>query len=135
MLTNLDKRQAGDVVAIWGLGPIGLLCARWCQIRNAGTIIGIDCVPERLQLAQNVLKINTINFTERNTVKELLEAYPYGIDVAIEAAGFEYATTWRHKIERAINLETDTADLFDEMFTAVRPFGKVGPPFRLTIPE
>lgn len=25
----------------------------------------------------------------------------------------------------AVNLETDTADIFDEMFTVVRPFGRV----------
>ena len=50
---------------------------------------------------------------------------PGGVDIAIEAAGFEYATSMKHKIERALKLETDTADIFTEMFTAVRKCGTV----------
>lgn len=31
----------GDTVAIWGLGPIGLAAARWCQLKGAKRIIGL----------------------------------------------------------------------------------------------
>jgi threonine dehydrogenase-like Zn-dependent dehydrogenase len=82
--------KEGDTVAIWGLGPIGLLVARWCQIRKAGRIIGIDCVKERLDLAKNVLGIEVINFKKQNTMKTLLEWFPTGVDCTIECAGFEY---------------------------------------------
>lgn len=82
--------KEGDTVAIWGLGPIGLLAARWCQIRKARRIVGIDSVKERLDIARNVLNIETINFKEQKTVKTLLEWFPTGVDCAIECAGFEY---------------------------------------------
>jgi threonine dehydrogenase-like Zn-dependent dehydrogenase len=41
----------GKTVAIWGLGPIGLMAAWWCKHKGAARVIGIDCVPERLEMA------------------------------------------------------------------------------------
>jgi len=122
---DMGSVKKDDVVAIWGLGPVGLLCARWCQILGAKKVIGIDCVKDRLDLATNKLKIDTINFKEMNTLETLKKWYPNGIDVAIECAGFEYPTSFLHKVEMTLGLETDTADLLTEMITAVRPFGNV----------
>lgn len=70
---EIGNVKKGSVVAIWGLGPIGLLEARWCQILGAKRIIGIDCVPERLDIAQKYLGIETINFKQHDTTKKLLE--------------------------------------------------------------
>jgi len=123
--TELAKVKEGSTVAIWGLGPIGLLAARWCQIRGAKKIIGIDCVKERLDLAKNHLKIETINFNEEDTCKAVLQHCPGGVDSSIECAGFEYSTTWKSKVERALLLQTDTADIFSEMFYCTRKFGTV----------
>jgi len=122
---ELGDVKEGDTVAIWGLGPIGLLTARWAQIRKAKRIIGIDCVYERLEMARKELGIEVINFREQETIKTIQDICPGGVDVAIECAGFESAKTWTHKIEMALGLETDTADIFTEMFTCVRKFGRV----------
>jgi threonine dehydrogenase-like Zn-dependent dehydrogenase len=121
----LGDVKEGSTVAIWGLGPIGLMIARWAQILKASRIVGIDCVPERMEIAKRILGIDVINFKEQDTVKTLMELIPGGPDVAIEAAGFEYSTTWKHKVERALSLETDTADILTEMITAVRKCGTV----------
>lgn len=59
-----------------GLGPVGLITARWAQIRGASRVIGIDWVPERLALAKNTLKIETINYKEQDTLKTLAEMVP-----------------------------------------------------------
>jgi threonine dehydrogenase-like Zn-dependent dehydrogenase len=122
---ELGNVKEGSTVAIWGLGPVGLLCARWCQIRGAARIVGIDCVPERLQIAREKLKIETIDFKQQNVVKTLTDLFPEGVDTGIECAGFDYAKTFKHKFEMAVGLETDTADMFVEMFTCVRPFGYI----------
>jgi threonine dehydrogenase-like Zn-dependent dehydrogenase len=122
---ELGNVKEGDSVAIWGLGPVGLLIARWAQIRKAGRIIGIDCVPERLDIAKRVLGIEVIDFKSQEVCPTLAKMVPGGVDVAIEAAGFEYATTWKHKIERALSLETDACDILTECITAVRKFGTV----------
>lgn len=123
--TELADVKEGTTVAIWGLGPIGLMIARWCQIRKAGRIIGIDCVPERIKCAQQVLGIETINFKEQDVCKTIANLVPGGVDASIEAAGFEYSTTMKHKIERAVGLETDTSDILTEMITATRKNGRV----------
>jgi len=124
--TEVTNVSEGDVVGIWGLGPIGLLAARWCQIRGAKRIIGIDCVPERLQIAERVLGIETINFKKSDTLKTLKEICPRGLDVGIECAGFRYSKSWTHSVERALKLETDTADILTECIMAVRMFGRLG---------
>jgi len=119
---ELAKVKEGDKVGIWGLGPIGLLAARWCQIRKAGRIIGIDCVPERIELAKK-LGIEVINFKECNTAETILKSVPGGLDCSIECAGFDYATTLLHKVEMAVGLETDSAAILTEMIHCTRKFG------------
>jgi len=124
--TELANVQPGSTVGIWGLGPIGLMTARWCQIRGAKKIIGIDRVPERLAVAKNYLKIDTIDFSQEKVLDRINEMVPGGVDCAIECAGYEYPKTILHKVEQALNLETDTADILAEMIYATRKFGYIG---------
>jgi len=121
---ELARVNAGDKVGIWGLGPIGIMAARWCQIRKAGRIIGIDSVPERLDFAKK-MGIEVLNFKEVNILKSLQEMTG-GLDAGIECAGFEYPKTLTHKVEIAVGLETDTCDILSEMIYAVRPYGRIG---------
>jgi len=122
--TELAGVGEGDTVGIWGLGPIGLMTAKWCQMRKAGRIIGIDCVPARLDAARK-LGIEVIDFKQENVVKKIFELLPGGLDCAIECAGFEYAKSLTHKIEMALTLETDTCDIISEMIYAARKFGRL----------
>jgi len=124
--TELANVKAGDNVAIWGLGPVGLLCAKWCKIKGAKRVVGIDCIAERLEMAASIVGIETINFKQKNTVKTIHEMFPEGVDCAIECAGFDYPVSMKHTIEFSTGLETDSADIFEEMFMSVRPFGSVG---------
>jgi threonine dehydrogenase-like Zn-dependent dehydrogenase len=116
--------KAGSTVAIWGLGPIGLLAARWCQIRGASTIIGIDGNGYRLEAAQH-LGITTINRKKHDVEKAIKDLLPEGVDVCIECAGGEYAESVRDKVEMTLGLETDTAEIFDQMMKSVKKFGHV----------
>jgi len=115
--------KPGDKVAIWGLGPIGLMAAKLCTLRNAGLVVGIDRVKERLELAKSI-GIQTINFSDEDVLKTLSDYAPDGFDVVIECAGFEASKTMLHKIEQTFMVETDTSDVFEEMFSALRPFGR-----------
>lgn len=122
----MGEVENGSVVGIWGLGPIGLMCARWCQIMGARKVIGIDTVPERLVLARDHLGIDVVDFgAEKDVVGALRRVAGGPLDVAIECAGFDYVQSWFHKVEQAIGLETDTSEIFDQMIRAVRKFGHV----------
>jgi len=116
--------KEGSTVAVWGLGPVGMLIARWSQIKKARKIIGIDCVPERLQLARQ-LGIDVINFKEQDVVKALRDLVPGGLDTCIEAAGPEYSKSLKHKVERALALETDQCDILTECIMSVKKCGTV----------
>ncbi|KAH7717075.1 GroES-like protein [Aphelenchoides avenae] len=115
----------GRTVGIWGLGPVGLMCARICQLKGAARVIGVDCVPERLSIARDYLGIDVINFEEESVLERISVLFDDGLDVAIECAGFDYVKSWAHKAEMTLGLETDTAEIFNEIFLAVRKYGNV----------
>jgi len=123
--TELGGVKQGSTVAIWGLGPVGLLIARWCQIKGASMIIGIDCVPERLLLAKNYLGIHTIDFKNEKVEDRIDQLCPGGVQIGIEAAGPDYPTSLLHKIEGKLGLETDACDILTQMITCVKKFGTV----------
>jgi len=126
--TEIGKVKEGDTVIIFGLGPVGLLAARWCQIKKAKRVIGVDMVHERLELASRVLSIEVVNRTGKSSkevVEALQEMVPEGADVAIEAVGFRFPMSTGHKIMHAIGAETDSPEIIDECLTVIRPFGNV----------
>jgi threonine dehydrogenase-like Zn-dependent dehydrogenase len=116
----------GKSVAIWGLGPIGLLSAQWSKQMGASRIIAIDNVPERLAIAKKKLGCDVINFEEtKDVVAGIYELEPLGVDCAIDAAGFRYTKGILHSVQRAVGLETDSSEILNEAVRAVRKFGTV----------
>jgi threonine dehydrogenase-like Zn-dependent dehydrogenase len=81
---------AGGSVAIFGLGPIGQMAGRIARERGAETVIGIDRVPERLEMARRY-EIVTIDADEHDdvpaAVREMTEGR--GPDGVIDAVGME----------------------------------------------
>jgi threonine dehydrogenase-like Zn-dependent dehydrogenase len=126
--TELGEVKEGDTVVIWGLGPIGLCAAKWCKIKGAQRIIGIDLVEARLELAETYLGIETLNRTGISTeevVNTLLSIIPGGADVCIEAVGFRFELSFLHKAQRAVGMATDTPEILTECFKVARPFGRI----------
>jgi threonine dehydrogenase-like Zn-dependent dehydrogenase len=82
--------QKGDTVAIWGCGPVAQFAIQSAWMLGAGRVIAIDCVPERLALAETLSKAETINF-EKVDVYETLMAMTQGrgADKCIDAVGAE----------------------------------------------
>lgn len=80
----------GGSVAVYGLGPIGQMCCRIALHGGAGRVIGIDLVPERLELARRhgieVLDVEEVDDAAEH-VRELTEGR--GSDSVIDAVGME----------------------------------------------
>jgi threonine dehydrogenase-like Zn-dependent dehydrogenase len=126
--TELGEVSEGDTVAIWGCGPVGILAAHCAFARGAQHVIMIDCVPYRLEFAKAHVKgnLSTINFKEKKPKQALMEMVgPNGVDVGIEAVGFHYAKSWTHTIETSLMMETDPADILNEIITCVRKAGRI----------
>jgi len=123
---DLGNVKAGEKVAVWGAGPVGLLTAKWCELHEAKDIYVIENVPERIALVnEHIPNAHVINFDKVDVSKELLRLCPEGVDVSIECAGFCFAKGAMHKMERAVMLETDTAELVNECIMATRLYGRV----------
>ena len=82
--------KIGDVVAVFAQGPIGLCATAGAKLRGASTIIAIDGVNERLQIARQLGADVTLNFREVDVVEEILKLTGgRGVDAAIEALGLQ----------------------------------------------
>lgn len=80
--------RVGDAVAVFAQGPIGLCATLGARLRGAALIIGVDSVPERLEMARRFGASVVINHLEQDPVAEIRRLTDgRGADVAIEALG------------------------------------------------
>ena len=80
----------GGTVAVFGLGPIGQMSCRIALHHGAGRVIGIDLVPERLDLARKY-GVDTIDVTGDGDLIEAIRERTggRGTDSVIDAVGME----------------------------------------------
>lgn len=82
--------EEGDTVAIWGAGPVAQFAVLSAWMLGAGRVIVIDNVPERLQMAQEYGKAETINFDDVDVYDELMTMTKgRGPDSCMDAVGCE----------------------------------------------
>lgn len=79
----------GDIVAIFGAGPIGLTNIIAARAAGAKEIFVFDLSEERLALAKEVGATEIINSGETDPVAYIKERYPNGVDRTFEVAGVE----------------------------------------------
>ena len=69
---ELANVKAGDSVAIFGAGPVGLLAAYSAVIKGAAEIFVIDRAPERLKKAESIGAI-AIDFSKGDPIEQIKE--------------------------------------------------------------
>lgn len=78
----------GGTVAVFALGPVGLMAVAGARLRGAATIIGVDSVPKRQELALQFGADVIMDHTATNLTETILKlAGDQGVDSAIEALG------------------------------------------------
>lgn len=120
-----------DVVAIWGAGPIGQMCADFSFILGAKRVIMIDSNWRLDWMKEKYPKVETLDYSSlkkgesvTSRLKEMVDGR--GPDVALECVAGEYAKGWAHYFEMMLGMETDTSEIVNEMITSVRNFGRCG---------
>ncbi|KAK8850691.1 hypothetical protein IAR55_004611 [Kwoniella newhampshirensis] len=122
----MDTRvEEGDVVGIWGLGPIGICCVKWALLKGASKVYAIDTNPTRLALAKSMGAI-TVDFNADKVTDRIIKEVPSGLDVCIDATSFHEPKTMLHKVEKALMLETDVSETPNEMIFLAKKFGRIG---------
>ncbi|KAJ9092581.1 hypothetical protein QFC19_008689 [Naganishia cerealis] len=113
--------KEGDVVGIWGLGPVGQAAVRWAALAGAKRIYAIDKLDSRLTLARQGVKagvVQTINYEQLDqlddVVEFLLAKCPEGLDCAIDCTSTHEPKSLLHKAEKALRLESDSPNVINE---------------------
>lgn len=85
---RLAGTRAGDSVAVFGTGPIGLVTLQSAKAHGATRIFAIDIVPQRLERAASLGATDIINSAEQDAVAAIKEATGgRGVDATFECAG------------------------------------------------
>lgn len=126
--------RPGDIVAVWGCGPVGQFAIRSAYMLGAGRVIAIDEVKERLELAQTQGKAEVINYHEVDDVVEELKRRTGGLGPhdCIDAVGMEaHGTSLDNLYDWAkvtMKLETDRPHVLRQIIQACRKGGNVSIP-------
>ena len=80
--------RIGDSVAVFAQGPIGLCATAGAKLSGAATIIGVDRLRNRLEIAKRMGADHVIDSSAVDPVEEIMRLTDgRGVDVAIEALG------------------------------------------------
>ncbi|HEX2741479.1 MAG TPA: zinc-dependent alcohol dehydrogenase [Rubrobacter sp.] len=114
----------GGTLGIWGLGPIGQMCARMALHQGAGRVIGVDNVAERLSLASR-WGVQTVDFSAVDNVRDVILDLTEGrgLDSVIDAVGMEASGSVVGSILQATKLQLDRATALRECMSAIRRGG------------
>ena len=87
--TELAGLQAGESVAIYGCGPVGLMAAHSAMIKGASKVMIVDRHPDRLALAEQIGAI-AIDDSKGSAVDQILEITDgEGADRGCECVGYQ----------------------------------------------
>jgi threonine dehydrogenase-like Zn-dependent dehydrogenase len=122
----------GDVIAVWGCGPVGLMAIRSAFLLGAARVIAIDHVPERLRMAASA-GAELVNFDDEEVFDRLQQLTGgRGPDACIDAVGLEaHGATVDAYIDRAKTatfLATDRPNALRQAIQACRKGGIVSIP-------
>jgi threonine dehydrogenase-like Zn-dependent dehydrogenase len=91
--TGFVAAEHGDIpiggsVAVFGVGPIGMMAIAGARLRGAGLIIGVESRPDRAALARKFGADEIVDFTREDPVEAIRRLTGGdGVDTAIEALG------------------------------------------------
>lgn len=126
--------EPGETVAVWGCGPVGQFVIQSAWMFEAGRVIAIDPVPERLKMAATHGKAETIDSSKVDVYETLMEMTEgRGPDRCIDAVGTEAhgmgsIDAVYDKVKTAVMLGTDRAHVLREAIMCCRKGGTLSVP-------
>jgi threonine dehydrogenase-like Zn-dependent dehydrogenase len=125
--------KGGEIVAVWGTGPVGLFAIQSTKVLGAERIIAIETVPERIAMATRAGATDIINFAEEDVFERIKEiSKGEGADAVIDCVGMEAsAAHGQAGLVSAVKdtvLSAERTYVLDQAIKAVRPCGVVSVP-------
>ena len=123
--------KGGEVIAVWGAGPVGQFAIASAKLLGAEQVIAIDRFDYRLRMAKEKAgATHVINYEQNADVVEQLKELTggRGPDACIDAVGNEghhghFAIHAYDRIKQATKLETERAHSVREAIYACKPGG------------
>jgi len=123
--------KPGDVVAVWGAGPVGMFAAASANLLGAEKVVVIDRFDYRLKKTAEHTGAETINYSEVGVLDALNELTAgRGPDACIEAVGLEAhaGNPLVHaydRVKQATRQQTERGEAVREAILACRTGGTV----------
>jgi threonine dehydrogenase-like Zn-dependent dehydrogenase len=123
--------RGGEVIAIWGAGPVGQFAAASAQLLGAERVIVIDRFEYRLRVAERHSRVETLNYEEVDSVPEALKELTggRGPDACIDAVGMEahfHGPLYAYdRVKQAARLESERPYALREAIMSCRNGGIV----------
>jgi threonine dehydrogenase-like Zn-dependent dehydrogenase len=125
--------KPGDVIAVWGVGPVGQFAIASARLLGAERVIAIDRFNYRLKMAtEKAGATEIINYEQNPDVVEQLKELTggRGADACIDAVGMEahhghFPVHAYDRIKQALRQETERPHAVREAIYACRPGGIV----------
>ena len=87
--TELAGVRAGDRVAVFGAGPVGLMAAHSAIIRGASDVFVVDKEKDRLALASRI-GATPVDLSEGDPVEQIMDSTDgRGVERGVEAVGYQ----------------------------------------------
>jgi threonine dehydrogenase-like Zn-dependent dehydrogenase len=130
MAADMCGIQPGDVIAVFGCGPVGQMAIKSAYLLGAERVIAIDRFPYRLRIAHDRAGAETLNYEEVDVPAMLREMTGgRGPDHCIDAVGLEGHAPGVHgaydKVKTSLMLETDRPPALRQAIMACRSGGTV----------
>ncbi|QKZ04825.1 zinc-dependent alcohol dehydrogenase [Pseudomonas eucalypticola] len=122
---------AGSSIAIYGAGPVGLLCAAVARMLGADRIFMVDHHDYRLAYAQQAYGVIPINFDDDDDPADtIIRQTPgsRGVDGVVDAVGFEAKGSTTETVLATLKLEGSSGKALRQCIAAVRRGGVVSVP-------
>jgi len=119
MGADMAEIKPGDVVAVWGCGPVGQFAIASAFLMGAERVYAIDRFPYRLRMAREKCGAITINYEEVDNVVETLTELTggRGPDACIDAVGME---AHGHGLEYAMDRTKQALKVSTDRISALR---------------
>ena len=125
--------KGGEIIAVWGAGPVGLFAIKSAIVMGASRVIAIESVPERMTLAKTAGATDVIDFTKEDVLERINEITKgEGADAVIDCVGME--AHGAHGLMGALSAVQETLTsmqrpyALEQMVMAVRPSGNISVP-------
>ncbi len=123
----------GDIIAVWGAGPVGLFAIKSAIVMGAARVIAIESVAERITMARQAGATDIIDFTKEDVLERINEITKgEGADAVIDCVGME--AHGAHGLMGVLSTVQETLTsmqrpyALEQMVIAVRPGGIISVP-------